>query len=38
MTNLSLRNGFQSGGHISREHPDSVRGETNELTDDDFLV
>ena len=38
MTNLSLRNGFQSGGHISRNHPDPVRGETNELTDDNFLV
>ena len=37
---LSLRinmvNDFQSGDHVSRHHPDPMRGQTNELTDDHF--
>ena len=36
MTNLSLRDDFQSGDHVSRHHPDPMRGQTSELTDDHF--
>ena len=36
MTNLSLRDDFQHGDHVSRHHPDPVGGQTNELTDDHF--
>ena len=36
MANLSLRDDFQSGDHVSRHHPDPMRGQTNELTDDHF--
>ena len=37
MANLSLRNNFQSGDHVSRHHlhPMMIR-QTNELTDDHF--
>ena len=36
MANLSLRDDFQNGDHVSRRYPDSVRGQTNELTGDHF--
>ena len=36
MVNVSLRDDFQSGDHVSRHHPDLMRGQTNELTDDHF--
>ena len=36
MTNLSLRDDFQHGDHVSRHHPDPMGGQTNELTDDHF--
>ena len=36
MTNLSLRDDFQSGDHVSRHHPDPMRGQTNKLTCDHF--
>ena len=36
MTDLSLRDDFQRGDHVSRHHPDPMRGQTNELTDDHF--
>ena len=36
MTNLSLRDDFQSGDHVSRHHPDPMRGQNNKLTGDHF--
>ena len=36
MENLCLRNDFLSGNHVSRHHPDPMRGQTNEFTDDHF--
>ena len=36
IANLSLRDDFQSGDHVSRHHPDPTRGQTNELTGDHF--
>ena len=36
IANLSLRDDFQSGDHVSRHHPDPTRGKTNELTGDHF--
>ena len=36
MANLSLRDDFQSGDHVSTHHPDPMRGQTNELTGDHF--
>ena len=36
MVNLNLRDDFQSGDHISKYHPDSMKGQTNELTSDPF--
>ena len=36
MANLSLRDDFQNGDHVSRRYPDPVRGQTNELTGDHF--
>ena len=36
MENLGLRDDFQSRGHVSRHHPDLMRGQTNELTGDHF--
>ena len=36
MANLSLRNNFQSGDHVSRHHPHPMSRQTNELTDDHF--
>ena len=36
MTNLSFRDDFQRGDHVSRHHPDPMRGQTNELSDDHF--
>ena len=36
MANLSLRDDFQSGHHVSRHHQDLLRGQTNELTGDYF--
>ena len=36
MANLSLRDDFQSGDHVSRHHPDPMRGQTNELTGDHY--
>ena len=36
MENLSLRDDFHSGDHVSRHRPDTTRGQTNELTDDHF--
>ena len=36
IANLSLRDDFQSGDHVSRHHPDPMRGQTNELTGDHF--
>ena len=36
MANLSLRDDFQSGDHVSRHHPDPMRGQNNKLTGDHF--
>ena len=36
VTNLSLRDDFQHGDHVSRHHLDPMREQTNELTDDQF--
>ena len=36
MTNLSLRDDFQSRDHVSRHYRDITRGQTNELTCDHF--
>ena len=36
MANLSLRNNFQSGDHVSRHHPHPMSRQTNELTDYHF--
>ena len=36
MANLSLRDDFQNGDHVSRRYPDSVIGQTNKLTGDHF--
>ena len=36
IANLSLRDDFQRGDHVSRHHPDPKRGQTNELTGDHF--
>ena len=36
MANLSLRDDFQSRDHVSRHHPDPMRGQTNELTGDHY--
>ena len=38
MANLSLRDDFQNGDHVSRRYPDSVRGQTNELTGDHLTI
>ena len=36
MANLSLRDDFQSGDHVSSHQTDPMRGQTNELTGDHF--
>ena len=33
MANLSFRDDFQNGDHVSRHHPDLIRRQTNEFTD-----